>query len=344
MVRRRLAAMAALVLLTCAACGGTPEVKRYAFLDKVPAVKAVVILHPELYFRGMTSPQVYQKWMDLAAEVGSRTRLLVIGPDEYRVMVNGVLTNLAQETDLRSVLRAYGVEPEEAVAVRLSITESWQQVLRTVTKKDGTKGQRSEFDSRFAYEADVYHVGTSRPLLSLDLQHKYRGEALPTGADARPELTAFARESHARLVSLLVEHLDVGGRSDHPRLTVVPSPADAVAYAYQELNPLRIALDQKDSMERDATVDGLVGYWAPELDRGHRRTLRTAGTGLLVVSAEGCTNMQPGDFIVQAGGEPAVRPYQLVRAFHASRHLGNPLAIRFRRGNHEFQAVYECKP
>lgn len=324
------------------ACGPGRSVKRYRYLPKAPAARAVVILQPECYFRNMSSYQVYQTWNDLAQEFAARRGLVVIGPDEYRVLVKGVLTNLVQETDLEVVLGRYGIKPEEAIAVRLTVTEAWQQAERAIVNEDGTRGLAAEFESRFEFSADVYHVASSQPLLSLSKEHEVRGQQLPTSADARPEFTAFATGSYRELVAQLAADMSLARGSLLAEVAVVESPGPTINYAFQELQPLSVKLDQLDELETDAKVQGLIEYRAPKLSRALLRTLSKARTGLLVTRAAPCTNMQSGDLILKANGEDVTRPYQLLRSALAAANDAKPLAILFRRGSDQFQAVYSC--
>ncbi len=324
------------------ACGPGRSVKRYEYLNNVPAAKAVVILQPECYFRNMASYQVYQTWNDLAQEFTRRTGMVVIGPDEYRVLVKGLLTNLVQETDLEVVLGRYGLKPEEAIAIRMTLTESWQQGERAIVNEDGTRGLAAEFESKFEYSADVYHVATSRPLLSITKEHEVRGLQLPTSADARPELTGFARESYRDLVTQLQEEMTIAPGSPLANLKVLESPGPTIEYAFQDLQPLCVKLEQLDALEKDATIQGLIEYRVPTLTRALMRKALKADKGLLVIQSAPCSNLQSGDLILRANGEEIWRPYQLTRSALGALNLGKPLALRFRRGGEELQGVYSC--
>jgi hypothetical protein len=336
---------ALLTLATClamAACGHGKSVKRYEYLKEAPSVQAVVILQPECYFRNMASYQVYQTWNDLAAEFTRQTGVVVIGPDEYRVLVKGLLTNLSQETDIEVVLRRYGIKPQNAIAVRMTLTESWQQGERAIVNEDGSRGLAAEFKSKFEYSADVYHVYTSRPLLSLAEEHNVRGLQLPTSADARPELTEFARSSYRGLVELLSTEMKLATGGPLADLEVLESPGPTIAYAFQDLQPLAVKLEQLDALERDARIQGLIEHRAPVLSRDLMRKALQAEAGLLVTRAGSCTKLQAGDLIVQVNGEAVTRPYQLFRGAIGATNSGNPLTLRVRRGSEELQAVYSC--
>lgn len=328
--------------LMLAGCGSGLSVKKYEYLSKAPAVRAVVILQPECYFRNMASYQVYQTWNDLAREFTQRSGVIIIGPDEYRVLVKGLLTNLVQETDLEVVLARYGVKPDEAVAIRTTLTESWQQAERAIINEDGSRGLAAEFESKFEFGADVYHVGTSRPLLSLVKNHEVRGSQLPTSSDARPEFTQFARSSYGSLVEQLLVEMKLASGSVLGGISVLESPLQAIEYAFQELPPLSVKLEQLDEMDRDARVQGLIEHRAPSLERGLLRQALKAEPGLLVTVAPGCSNLQAGDLLLQADGEVIFRPYQLLRSAWAALRSGKPLALRFRRGAEEFQSIYSC--
>jgi hypothetical protein len=323
-------------------CGPGREITRYEYLPKAPAVKAVVLLQPEFYFRNMQPYQVYQKWSDLATRFSQRTGVVIVAPDEYRVLVKGVLTNLAQETDLRAVLDGYGVEVENAIAIRFALTESWQQEERAIVSEDGTRGLTTEFRSQFECSGDVYHVGTSRPLLSLTGEHKYRGAQLPSGADARPELTQFANECYGALLAIVTNEMEVSSGPAAPGVAVVESPVPAMSYELPEMAPLTVKLDQLDAIETDAIVLSLIEYQAANLPRLAVRIACAAQQGLVVTAASTCANLQVGDHILQVGSTPVNRVYQLGNEILRARGRQIPVSIRFKRGSEEFQAVYDC--
>jgi len=102
---RSVSSFVVLLALVSTACGGALKVKEYTFCKEAPPVDAIVILHPDFYFRGMESHQVYEKWMDLAHRLTKRTGVVVIAPDEYTTLTDGMVTNLAYETDLATVLK-----------------------------------------------------------------------------------------------------------------------------------------------------------------------------------------------------------------------------------------------
>jgi hypothetical protein len=330
------------IVATLWGCGHGKGIERYEYLAKAPAVKAVVLLQPEFYFRNMQPYQVYQKWSDLARRFAQRTGVVLVAPDEYRVLVKGVLTNLAQETDLRTVLDGYGLEVEQAVAIRLALTESWQQEERSIVSEDGTRGLATEFKSQFECSADVYHVGTSRPLFSLTKQHKYRGAQLPSGADARPELTQFANECYDALLSVLMDEMTVAAGPRERGLAVVESPMSAMTFQLPEMAPLTVKLEQLDAIEADAVILSLIEYQSSPAPRLAVRNACAAREGLVVTSAAACSNLQVGDQILSVGSKPVHRAYQLGNEVQRARGTGRPVTIRFKRGKEEFQAVYGC--
>ncbi len=309
---RSVSSFVVLLALVSTACGGALKVKEYTFCKEAPPVDAIVILHPDFYFRGMESHQVYEKWMDLAHRLTKRTGVVVIAPDEYTTLTDGMVTNLAYETDLATVLKPYGLKVENTIALRLMLVESWQEVQKVVTKKDKKRASRAEFESEMKFTADVYHVGTSQPLLTYADGVSGTVYDEPDEADPRPEITSFALRNYNGLIQALQSKLKVRSRAGSAvKLGLAENPLESLDYQYQTLPPLRKTLEKKDDLERDAVIRARITYRYPTLERGAVRKLQAGTKGVLVTGAAPCTNLKPGDVILEADGVPIRREYHL---------------------------------
>lgn len=331
------------VFLSIASCGGGHEIKKYSYAAQMPEVKAIVILQPEFYFRQMQSYQVFAKWMDFAHMIGSRTGAIVVGPDEVRVLVEGVVTSLAHETNVLTLLKKYGVKPENAVAIKFQLTESWQQVQSVISNEKSSQVGRVQFDSDFAFSGDVFRVDTSHPLFSVSHAVSQTISVSPTEGDSRPEITQYAKLNYAKVLGYLVRQFGVPDAPvGEPAVTLVENPLEALDYQYQTLPVLKDILEQKDEIERDAAIRSLITYRHPDLDRGHVRTLTKQREGILVTSAQGCSGLQAGDRVVKAAGDEVRRTYQFERAVRGALATGKQLSLDVVRDGSTVSVDYRC--
>ena len=331
-------------VLCLSACGGSLKVKEYSFCREAPRVDAIVILHPEFYFRGMESHQVYEKWMDVAHRLADGTGAVVIAPDEYTTLTTGMVTDLAYETDVATVLKPYGVSVDNTVAVRLMLVESWQEVQKVVTKKDKRRVSRPEFESEMKFTADVYHVGTSRPLLTYADGSSGTVYDEPNEADPRPEITSFAVRNYNGLIGALKSKLKVRGRVEAPfTLTLAENPLESLDYRYQTLPPLKTTLEKRDELERDAVIRARITYRYPTLERGAVRRLQGGTKGLLVTSASPCTNLKAGDEILEAGGIAMRREYHLRSVLSRTSSSAQPVKLKVLRDGSAATITVNCR-
>lgn len=343
---RFVAAFLLLGALFAASCGGGIVYKKFSYAEKVKRVKALVIVQPDLAFRGMQAHQVFERWMDFMHKLSRETDLILIGPDEYRVLTSGVVTDLIHETDLATQLKKYGVSPQETVAVKVMLLESWQQVQSVVSNRDKSRRGISEYDSEIEFSADAYLVSNSKPLFSIAHRVSETLFALPGECDPRPEITTFADEHYALLIDKLVDELGARkidpGKTQWP-VTALETPREALDYRYQALTPLKISLEEMDEMDKDVVLNGRVCYRHPNLDRGASRALLRMNDGLYVQKAETCSGLESGDWLLKAGGADVKRTYQVLRAVRGFATTGTALEFEVKRKGNVRTVTYSCK-
>jgi hypothetical protein len=302
-----------LVLFTVlvSACSGAFVSEEYEYLPKVKRVDAFVLLHPAFYFRGMKSHDVYERWMMLADELAEKTGVVVIGPDEYRTMTSGMVTDLARETDVAVTLKKFGIDARHAIALRLTLTESWQQLERSVSGRGKSYKGRGSFRSDVEFTADAYHVETSKPLLTA--KNSYSGVLpgeLRTG-DSHPGLTQFATESYDYLLVRLASHFHFPTLPANANVQGLANPLEVEEYQYEKLATLGEELTKKDEIDQDAMRINRILFRYPLIKRGDRRLLQKGLHGVLVKSAAKCSGLRQGDFLVTANGRKVSREYHL---------------------------------
>lgn len=327
------------LLVTC--CGGSFLSQEYEYLPQVKKVDAIVLLHPSFYFRGMKSHQVYERWMTLADDLARNTGALIIGPDEYRTMTTGMLTDLAHETDVPVTLKRYGISAENAVAIRLTLTESWQEVERTVSGKGKSYKGRGEFRSDVEFVADVYHLATSKPLLTAknSFSGVLRGDARP--GDAHPGMTRFAAESYHYLTVRLASHFEFPALPPTVDVRGLANPLEVENYRHEKLPSFGEELARKDEMDRDAMRVNRILFRYPEILRGQRRLLQKGLHGILVQRAARCTGLKEGDFVVAADAAKVTREYHLngIRLLLAA---GRQVTFEVLRGKNREKVTTRC--
>ena len=340
----RAAVLLAAAAVAAAGCAQSIQVQEYEYTRSVPEVRAVVLLAPDTSFRGMASYQVYEKWMDLAHALESRFGVVVVGADEMRFTSASSVTDLARETNLAELLRRYGVLADNAIAVRLNLTESWQEVFRLVTQKEQARSSLREFDSELQLTLDVYHVGTSKPVLSVS--NRFEGVLWdePDEVDARPEVTRFVREAERRLLEELQARFVFSRLAPEAMsVQVWENPAECMKYKYQALPSAEESMAQVDAIEVDAFRRGRIVYRYPDLDRGGIRGLMGRPAGVLVGAGSACCPLQAGDFVVSADGRPVTREYQLRREIGAAVAPGAAVSLGVVRGEaQEVQVSCAC--
>jgi len=335
--------VALLVTAAASGCGGSKHIRMYSYAENLPPVHAIVILQPDFYFRGMESYQAYEKWMDLAHQLSDKTDLVVIGPDEVRVLVTGVVTSLSHETDVLTVLKRYGIKPQNTIALKVMLTESWQQVQSVISNKEKSRAGRAEFESELSFCADAFQVDTSHPVFSLTETVTLKLVHSPNESDARPAITSFAAANYDRLISVLKRDFDAAGRSTDPRgATVMENPLECKKYRYQTMPTLEESLAQKDEIEQDAALRGRVTYRFPTLERGLIRKLFKGGSGLLVAGAEACSALRPDDRILKADGLGLTREYQFSRAISAAVAAQRAVSLEVLRDGKTVTVEYRC--
>ena len=331
-----------IILALATACGPSLQVKKFEASKKLPRIDAVVILYPDMYFRGMETYQVYEKWTDLALLMVQELGLTVIGPDEYRIMVDGVITSMVQETDLVSLLKKRGLKPENTLALKLTLTESWQQVQRALTKKDDVRKSSAEFESKMEFSMDVYHVATNSPVLSMSKIVEETILALPSEYDSRPEITAFANANFQVLLQMFKEDLGIRTKGARANIPLYQPGQDLIDFKIQSLPDLRAKFEQLDDMEKDAFVQARIGYRHGELERGIRRTLQRGGPGLLVGSADECTGLKPGDWVIAIIGEETIRLHRFWLFYDGARRLKQSIVYKVLREGTESEVTDAC--
>jgi hypothetical protein len=324
-----------LPLLVVAACGSGLKIQKYSFAAKTPPVQAVVVLPPDFYFRGMQAYQVYEKWMDFVHLLADESDVVILAPDEFKVLVSGPITSLAHETDIVTQLKRYGVSLDNAVAVKLSLTESWQQASSVVSATETTShAGRSDYESEVEFSADVFHVGTNNPILTLSRKRDLKGGLDPTDSDARPDITQFGRDNMKALLGVLGRDFILTKKSAAApglNIAVADNALESLWYRWGELATLDSLLAQKDDMERDAALRGRVSYRYPTLDRSQLRAFLKYKSGLPVLEAPADSGLKAGDRIIKADGKEIQREYQLRREVRAQAAIASPLDLEVLR-------------
>lgn len=325
-------ALVGVALTALAACAGSARLQTYPASRTLPEVKAVVLLPPEIFFRGMKAYQVFEKWIDLADALTARSGVVVVGPDEFNVITSQAVTDLAHETNIPAVLGKFGIDSDNALALKLTLTEAWQEGSCEISSEHGAKMVGTPYESEFMLSAEVYHVSTTAPVLTFSDSLRLTTWDSPSAADPRPDITRFSRECYNRILNALASLPGFpppppAPAADRPRLVTAQSPREALRFAYRDLKPLIDLFHGMDEMDRDATLNARIEYRNPHLPRPVARALMELPAGVYIISAH-IPELLPGDIVVQSNRGPINRDYQLVRALRTA-----PIRLEVLRNN-----------
>jgi len=254
-----------LALFVVGGCGGVRvKVKTFDGVQGQPAVRAVVLLPSEYMLRDMRAYDVFEKDLDAAEHLARKLRVAVYAADEYRILAQGLLLDLRNETSLPIVLEADGLGAEQTVAIRYTLTENVQEGA-TVLSGEGREGTIGRaFRSTLFLELEAYHVGSNQPLATVSI----RKEVDPFREVPDHDDTPWHRETLLNGLDRLLSEIDDQVRFPGPGgpgpVRVLTAVAESVAFSWGELGSLKARLATEDELMRDATVLRRVRYRHPK--------------------------------------------------------------------------------
>lgn len=334
-------AVCLLLLVTGFGCGGARvKVKTFDRVQGRPEIRAVVLLPSEYMLRDMRAYDVFEKDLDAADHVARRLDVAVYGADEYRVLADGLLMDLRNETSIPIALEADGLDGNQAVAVRYTLTENVQEGA-TVLSGEGREGTIGRaFRSTLFLELEAYHVGTNEPLAMVSLLKEVDPFREVPDHDDTPWHRETLLEGLDRLVEEIRGQVQLPGPGPGGPVRVLTPATEAVAYAWGELGSLQERLATEDAIMRDANVARRVRYRHPDASPPRQRQLASLDRGLLVDDAPACAGLRAGDVILGADGVAVARAYQWRRILRTRR--GRPLVIDALRDGAEITLSYDC--
>ncbi len=337
---RRLA-MSLVVLVAVIGCGGARvKVKTFDRVQGRPEVAAVVLLPSEYMLRGMRAYDVFEKDLDAADHLARRARVAVYASDEYRILTDGLLMDLRNETSLPIALEADGLDAKQAVAVRYTLTENVQEGA-TVLSGEGREGTIGRaFRSTLFLELEAYHVGSNEPLAMISIRKEVDPFREVPDHDDTPWHRETLLEGLDRLLAEIGEQVRLPGPGSMGPVRVLTPAAEAVAFSWGDLDSLKARLAKEDALMRDANIQRRVRYRHPTAPPPLQRRLSTLDRGLLVAKAPACSSLRAGDVILDVDGVAVGRGYQWQRVLRTRR--GRPLEVTAVRDGAEIKLSFDC--
>ena len=337
-------AMLSMTLLS--ACSASLTIETFPAAEETKPVKAVVLLPPDFYYRGMQAFHVYEKWMDLARLIALHTNAVAFGPDEVRILASQV-DDLLHDTDIRSTLKPYNIDPSEVVAVKIDLFESWQegQSLVRHEKVVGVYIGKKVLESDLRISLTVYQIESTRPVVAVKSRFEPDDDdPIPSAGDSRPELTRFARDASAELLRYMGADLKLLTYSADPiqQEEFIENPLESLPYRHDKLPPLADLLAKMDDLDRDVALRARIDYRYPNLDREAVRAIMDGLSGLYVLNPRPCSNLQVGDIVRTANGRVVTREYQIEREVAFSRASRSPMKLAVLRDGQTIQVDYGC--
>jgi hypothetical protein len=330
-----------LLLAAVVGCGGARvKVKLFDRVQGRPSVRAVVLLPSEYMLRDMRAYDVFEKDLDAAEHLSRRLDVAVYGADEYRILAEGLLMDLRNETSLPTALEADGLDVNQAIAVRYTLTENVQEGA-TVLSGEGREGTIGRaFRSTLFLELEAYHVGTNEPLATVSVRKEVDPFREVPDHDDTPWHRETLLDGLDRLIEAIGGPVQLPGPGPVGPVQVLTPAAEAVAFSWGALGSLRERLEREDVLMRDANVQRRVRYRHPEASVPRQRQLASMARGLLVDQAPACAGLRPGDEILTVDGIPVARAYQWQRMLRTRR--GRPLTVQALRDGAEVKLAYDC--
>ncbi|MFH1531403.1 MAG: hypothetical protein ABIK09_11810 [Pseudomonadota bacterium] len=330
-----------LVLVVVAGCGGVRvKVKTFDRVQGHPQVRALVLLPSEYMLREMRAYDVFEKDLDAADHLSLRQRVAVYAADEYRILAQGLLLDLRNETSLPVVLEADGLATDQAVAIRFTLTENVQEGATVLSGegREGTIGQA--FRSTLFLEIEAYHVGSNQPLATVSIRKEVDPFREVPDHDDTPWHREILLEGLDRLLVEIEDQVRLPGPGGPGPVRVLASAAEAVAFSWGALGSLKARLATEDDLMRDATVLQRVRYRHPKAPPPLQRRLSKLERGLLVDEAPACAGLRVGDVLLEADGVALARDYQWTRILRTRRH--RPLEVTALREGREIKLSFDC--
>ena len=337
------AGLALLLCLELAACGSAPTVVYRTKPTEFGEVKAVILLPGEYFFRGIGAENIFEKWVDVAHLLTERFGVMVVGPDEYRITVQGPLGSPQEQTTLTPLIRSLRLKPEDVVLLRIRMVEDWQEQGGSKSATGAELRARTARESRATFSAELTSYATGAVLAEYDSGRLPLSMVSGDDADARPDITALFREQLVYFLGDLSAHYKLAEWPPEKKAAwpvLRENPLEAGEAETLELPSLKKRLLTADEFTRDAALRSLVEYRHPGMDRGMARAMVRTGTlGLYVESAAPCWGLQGGDVITGVNGDALRREYQLLRAWLAG---GGALRLLVERSGASVYVESQC--
>ena len=334
-------AVGVLALVAVIGCGGARvKVKTYDRVKGNPEVRAVVLLPSEYMLRNMQAYDVFEKDLDAADHLSRRLNVAVYSADEYRILADGLLMDLRNETSMPVKLEADGLGVDQSVAIRYALTENVEEgaVVLSGDGREGTIGRA--FRSTLFLELEAYHVGSNQPLAMVSI----RKEVDPFREVPDHDDTPWHRETLLngldRLLEEIGEQVRLPGPGGDGPVRVLTPPAEAVAFSWGELGSLKDRLATEDDLMREATVMRRVKYRQFRAPPPVQRRLYKLKRGLMVADAPACAGVRQGDVVLDVDGVVVGREHQWQRILRTRR--GRPLAVTALRDGAKVKLSFDC--
>jgi len=307
---------AAAIVLSLAACAGTPKVKVERLPDG-PIAARVAAVHPYAFRWDEPAIRSYQKSMDIVLALTAKKRLLVFGPGEFEVLRPGD-PDPSVATDLVKVLALNGLDTRGFLVFRGWAERRIARGMNVVEGKGRVQAASSE-EVTYVAHLDVWDAATRRVLLEVSGAVPATPPEERPEYDPTPELTALNRRLVEEAWALLEPRLTAPELKDAP-LTLRWLPAAALDYGPRGQPSLRERMLSMDRLQADLERLSVYRYFDPEAPprRLHQDLGLPPGLAIARVGGELDQYLREGDVITFANGRVVLGPQVLQRALNLS--------------------------
>ncbi|BDG02472.1 PDZ domain-containing protein [Anaeromyxobacter oryzae] len=323
---RRTALPALALALAVAGCASGPRVLVRRRPAGPVAVRAVAV-YPYAFRWPEPAWKSHAKALDAAMRLSAQDRLLVFGPDDFRVW-RPEADDPRVGTDLVGVLA-----DRRLPATGFVVFRGWaeRRIVRTAGELDGKGVVSSAEQVTYVAHLEVLDGGGRGVLVEVEGEAT-RDAATVDAFDDAPELTRL----HRALVDEAWRVLAARLPGDAPPLPPVPArvivvPGATLAWTEPGRPSLAEQLAAADPVEADVARLAVFRYFDPDVDgRALARRMRLPGGLLVVDGGAWAPPLREGDVIVAVDGRAAAGPHVLQRAVALAR--GGPVELTVARG------------